>query len=138
MHNRNLKSKKNGFILVEVIVVAIIVAAMAAVAIPVYTSYVSSSRTNAASNAAGSVASYLGSCKNSEGTVGHAGYAAGDTTAGTSALILTCLRGTTQISSMQIPIGIKVSISDFNFAGTGPFTVSASHVDGGSTAQYGF
>jgi type IV pilus assembly protein PilE len=120
----NLKNQK-GFTLVEVIVVAIIVAALAAVAIPVYTSYVTNSRNNSAANAAGSVASFMGACINQSGTVTSAPALPH---AGTANTTLTCGAGNT---TMQLPIGIAITITSLNATGQ----VSATHTAAGSTAQ---
>jgi prepilin-type N-terminal cleavage/methylation domain-containing protein len=116
---KNIKGQR-GFTLVEVIVVAIIVAALAAVAVPMYTSYVTSSRENAAANAAGSVASYMGACINQGGSVTSAPALPH---AGTANTTLTC--SATGAATIQLPIGIHITISDL--AATG--VVTAYHVN---------
>ncbi len=59
---RKIKNGKQGFTLIEVIVVAIIVAVLASVAVPIYLSYVQNSKVNQANNIAGAVASFCGAC----------------------------------------------------------------------------
>jgi prepilin-type N-terminal cleavage/methylation domain-containing protein len=123
----NFRNQK-GFTLVEVIVVAIIVAALAAVAIPVYTSYVTNSRNNSAANAAGSVASFMGACINQGGAVTAAPALPH---AGTANTVLTCTVGAVAGATMQLPVGIAITISSLTATGQ----VSATHTATGSTAQ---
>jgi len=63
------KSRKLGFTLVEVIVVAVIVAILAASAIPIYRQYVIDASNHSAQNAGGSIASFCGACLSSKGTL---------------------------------------------------------------------
>ena len=123
--------KQQGFTLVEVIVVAIIVAALAAVAIPVYTSYVTNSRNNSAANAAGSVASYMGACINQGGTVTAAPALPH---AGTANTTLTCTTGGVAGATMQLPVGIAITISSL----TGTGAVAATHTAGGTAQTYNY
>lgn len=70
---KHTTAQKQGFTLVEVIVVAVIVAILAAVAIPIYQQYVVDSSNNSAQNTGGSIASFCGACEASKGTLSVAG-----------------------------------------------------------------
>jgi len=59
---------RQGFTLVEVIVVAVIVAILSAVAVPLYLGYINSAKVSTANNIAGAAASYLASARNSGNT----------------------------------------------------------------------
>jgi len=66
---------RQGFTLVEVIVVAVIVAILSAVAVPLYLGYINSAKVSTASNNASSCATYLTSARNS-GATAVTGFAA--------------------------------------------------------------
>jgi type IV pilus assembly protein PilA len=77
MFHKMLKSSRNrqGFTLVEVIVVAVIVAILSAVAVPLYLGYINSAKVSTANANAGACATYLTSARNS-GATAITGYAA--------------------------------------------------------------
>ncbi len=61
-------SKKQGFTLIELIVVMVIVAVLAAAAVPLYNQYVDKSQSNTADNIASSLNQAGGACMADEGT----------------------------------------------------------------------
>jgi prepilin-type N-terminal cleavage/methylation domain-containing protein len=66
-HLDNSRSRQ-GFTLVEVIVVAVIVAILSAVAVPLYLGYINSAKVSTANANAGACATYLTSARNSGAT----------------------------------------------------------------------
>lgn len=139
-------SKKRGFTLVEVIVVAVIVAILAGVSVPLYLGYINNSRTNQATNAAGSAASFVNACNNGGNTplagpniAGLAALAAGDIVgvggAGTGGGVLSCSDGNaaTVDPSLTAPGDIILTLN----AGLTAFT--ARHAAGGpASAPFSF
>ena len=123
---KKLRRNQKGFTLVEVIVVAVIVAILAAVASPLYLGYVRDSRINQCENAAGSVASFCGACANISGTISPTGDVASGAT-------ITCTNpaNAANNTTMIVPARITVNIS----SATSPGVVTATHIDGGASAN---
>jgi prepilin-type N-terminal cleavage/methylation domain-containing protein len=121
MKTKNNKSKQ-GFTLVEVIVVAVIVAVLAAVAIPIYQTYVEDSKDNSAKNAGGSFASFQGACAANSGYLSATGTITGPDQ-------VTCTNPDGRTTAIEVPE--KVSLT-----GVGTATITSTHTD--RTATYDF
>ena len=124
MFRKSLKSRE-GFTLVEVIVVAVIVSVLAAVAIPLYLNYVTTSRNQVAQNSAGAIASFCSSCQNGGGTVG------GITTTDQSGFSITCTGGSGDGTLMAVPPTLNARVS----ALTSSSTITVTNTAPGSVGQ---
>ncbi len=117
-------NSRNGFTLVEIIVVSVLVVTLAAAAVPLYIGYVNRSRSDASANTSATLASFCGACLQSGGMVTPTGTIA----AGAQ---LNCSSGS---SNVRTPSDMEITIT---LSGPGG-VATVRHRSGGNSVSTRF